>query len=220
MSETRTEPPGAVRTLVLLRHGETTWNAEHRIQGQVDSELSPAGLAQAAAVAPGLAALRPAAVWSSDLQRAAVTAAHVADAAGLQVRTDARLREFALGERERVTHADYAERWPDEYVDFVTGRWSSVPGAETLEQVRARTEACLEELADTLEPGGLAVAVAHGAALRVAVEALVAGTASEPSAYSGMTNCGYAVLRERHLRRPGEPRWRLLAYNRTADGGA
>ncbi|MDF9715552.1 histidine phosphatase family protein [Nocardioides sp. ChNu-153] len=220
MSESRTEPPGAARTLVLLRHGETTWNAAHRIQGQVDSELSPTGLAQAAAVAPGLAALRPVAVWTSDLQRAAVTARHVAGAAGLEVRTDPRLREFGLGEREGVTHEDYAERWPQEYVDFVTGRWSSVPGAETLQEVRARVEACLTELADTLPADGLAVAVAHGAALRVAVEALVAGTASEPSAYSGMTNCGYAVLRERPLRRSGEPRWRLVAYNRTADAGA
>lgn len=205
-----------LRTLVLLRHGQTTWNAVHRIQGQVDSPLSERGEAQAAAVAPVVAALRPVALWSSDLRRAAGTAAYVGRASGLGVRLDARLREFGLGEREGVTHEEYAAGWPEEYEHFVTGRWSAVPGAEGLDAVRARLEACLGELADSLAPGELAVAVAHGAALRVAVEALVQGTASEPSAFAGMGNCGYAVLRERLLRRPDEPRWRLVAYDRQA----
>lgn len=213
MSE-RTAP--GLRTLVLLRHGETTWNAAHRIQGQVDSPLSERGEAQAAAVAPVVAALGPVALWSSDLQRAAGTAAYVGRASGLEVRLDARLREFGLGEREGTTHEEYAAAWPQEHEDFVTGRWSAVPGAEPLDAVRARLEACLEELADAVAPGQLAVAVAHGAALRVAVEALVQGTQTEPSAFAGMGNCGYAVLRERLLRRPDEPRWRLVAYDRRA----
>lgn len=213
MSE-RTAP--GLRTLVLLRHGETTWNAAHRIQGQVDSPLSERGEAQAAAVAPVVAALGPVALWSSDLQRAAGTAAYVGRASGLEVRLDVRLREFGLGEREGTTHEEYAAGWPREHEDFVTGRWSAVPGAEPLDAVRARLEACLEELADAVAPGELAVAVAHGAALRVAVEALVQGTQTEPSAFAGMGNCGYAVLRERLLRRPDEPRWRLVAYDRRA----
>lgn len=206
-----------LRTLVLLRHGQTTWNAEHRIQGQVDAELSATGRAQAARVAPYVASLRPTLVWSSDLQRAAVTASHVAEACGLTVRTDERLREFGLGEREGTTHAEYAAAHPAEYEDFVTGRWSSVPGAETLSGVRARLEACLDDLADATPPGETAVAVSHGAALRVAVEALVAGTQTEPSAYGGMHNCGFAVLQERPLRRDDEPRWRLVAYDRTVE---
>ncbi|HEY1135784.1 MAG TPA: histidine phosphatase family protein [Nocardioides sp.] len=207
----------APRTLVLLRHGQTAWNAEHRIQGQVDAELSATGLAQAARVAPYVVPFRPVALWSSDLRRAAVTASYVADVCGLVVRSDVRLREFGLGEREGTTHAEYAAAHPAEYEDFVTGRWSSVPGAETLTAVRARLESCLAELADSVAPGESAVAVAHGAALRVAVEALVAGTQSEPSAYAGMDNCGFAVLRERTRRRADEPRWRLTAYNRTAE---
>ncbi|GAB3089948.1 histidine phosphatase family protein [Nocardioides zeae] len=206
-----------IRALVLLRHGQTTWNAEHRIQGQVDAELSATGRAQAARVAPYVASLGPVAIWSSDLQRAAVTAAQVGDACGLPVRTDERLREFGLGEREGVTHGEYAAAHPAEYEHFVTGRWSAVPGAETLTEVRTRLEACLDELADAVAPGETAVVVSHGAALRVAVEALVAGTQSEPSAYAGMHNCGVAVLQERPLRRDDEPRWRLVAYNRTVE---
>ncbi|MDT9595171.1 histidine phosphatase family protein [Nocardioides zeae] len=211
------QPGHGLRTLVLLRHGETTWNAERRIQGQVDAPLSERGETQAAAVAPVLATLDPVVVWSSDLQRAARTAARVAAAAGLEVRTDPRLREFGLGEREGTTHEAYALEHPHEYADFVTGRWSSVPGAETLTGVRERLEACLGELADLVPPGRCGVAVAHGAALRVAVEALVQGTHTEPSAYAGMGNCRYAVLRERPLARPDEPRWRLHAYDRGGD---
>ncbi|WP_084540929.1 histidine phosphatase family protein [Nocardioides alkalitolerans] len=212
------EPAGAPspRTLVLLRHGRTSWNASGRVQGQIDSELDETGLAQAEAVAPHIAAYRPVAVWTSDLQRAAVTASYVAREAGLELRTDPRLREFGLGEREGITHAEYSAAHPCEYADFVTGRWSSVPGAEGVEDVRSRTTACLTELAASIAPGEVAVGVAHGAALRVAVEGLVAGTASEPSAYAGMDNCGWAVLRERHAPRDGEPSWRLVAYNRTA----
>lgn len=206
----------ALRTLVLLRHGETTWNAEHRIQGQVDSLLSERGESQAAAVAPHLRRFAPVALWSSDLQRAARTAAAVGESVGLEVRLDPRLREFGLGAREGDTHETYAAEHPDEYDDFVTGRWSSVPGAETLGAVRTRVETCLSELADAFAPGETGIAVAHGAALRVAVEALVQGTESEPSAFAGMSNCAYAVLRERLRRRDDEPRWRLVAYNVTA----
>lgn len=201
---------------MLLRHGRTSWNASGRVQGQIDSELDEVGLAQAAAVAPHVAAYRPAAVWSSDLQRAAVTASYVAREAGVELRTDPRLREFGLGEREGITHAEYRTAHAVEYDDFVTGRWSSVPGAEGVEDVRLRTTTCLTELAASVAPGEVAVGVAHGAALRVAVEGLAAGTASEPSAYAGMDNCGWAVLRERHAPRDGEPRWRVVAYNRTA----
>lgn len=211
------EQAGAgLRTLVLLRHGETTWNAAHRIQGQVDSPLSERGRAQAARVAPELVRFAPVALWSSDLQRAAHTGQAVGRLVGVDVRHDPRLREFALGEREGTTHEAYAAAHPDEYDDFVTGRWSSVPGAEPLSAVRARIEECLADLADLLAPGQCAVAVAHGAALRVAVEALVQGTETEPSAFAGMSNCGYAVLRERLRGRVDEPRWRLQAYNLAA----
>ena len=66
------------RRLVLLRHGRTSWNAARRVQGQLESELDETGHREAAAVAPVIAALAPAALWSSDSARARQTAAYLA----------------------------------------------------------------------------------------------------------------------------------------------
>ena len=89
--------------LVLLRHGRTDWNAARRIQGQADSQLDELGHAQAAAVAPVLAALSPSVLWSSDSDRARDTASYLAAACGLTPTYDARLREYSLGPREGLT---------------------------------------------------------------------------------------------------------------------
>ena len=94
------------RTLVLLRHGRTPWNHSGRIQGHADVELDDHGVAQAARTAPVLAALQPALIWSSDLLRARLTAAPLAEACGLPVTTDARLREFGFGPYEGLTHVE------------------------------------------------------------------------------------------------------------------
>src|SRR4051812_41766969 len=85
------------RRLVLLRHGQTEWNSLGRAQGHADISLDATGHARAAAAAPYLAAMRPVRLWSSDLARAQETAAYVADAAGLTVETDPRLREYDVG---------------------------------------------------------------------------------------------------------------------------
>ena len=78
--------------LVIWRHGRTAWNAERRVQGQTDVELDERGHAQAAAAAARLARFSPAAIVSSDLRRAAQTAAYLAEATGLPVAYDERLR--------------------------------------------------------------------------------------------------------------------------------
>ena len=87
------------RRLVLVRHGQTEWNLLGRAQGHADISLDAIGHAQAAAAAPYLAALAPVRLWSSDLARARETAAYVAEAAGLPVETDPRLREYDVGVR-------------------------------------------------------------------------------------------------------------------------
>ena len=114
MSSPVADLPGS-RRLVLLRHGQTAWNAERRAQGHADVELDDTGRAQAAAVAPYVAAMRPRYVWSSDLARARETGACVAAEAGLELRLDDRLREYHLGERTGLTMAEYAAAHPDEY---------------------------------------------------------------------------------------------------------
>jgi probable phosphoglycerate mutase len=197
--------------LVLLRHGRTDWNAARRIQGQTDSQLDSLGHAQAEAVAPAMAALRPAVLWASDSDRARDTASYVATACGLRPTYDARLREYSLGAREGLHHHEFEAVAPAEYAEFARANWDAVPGAEKQSDVAARMTAALAEIAGSVANDGLAVAVSHGAAIRTAVAALLGWPSEDALTLHGMDNCGWAVLRRRM---PGE-RWRLHAYNRT-----
>src|SRR6185437_6520135 len=90
----------AAKRLVLWRHGQTTWNLEHRFQGQTDIPLDPTGEAQAEQAARRLATLRPHALFSSDLSRAQQTAAPLARLTGLPVTLDKDLRERFGGDWE------------------------------------------------------------------------------------------------------------------------
>lgn len=200
------------RRLVLLRHGQTDWNAIGRGQGHADVEINDLGHDQASAAAPLVAAYRPSVVWSSDLARARQTASYVGKECGLEPRLDARLREFDLGERTGLTMAQFADAFPNEYAEFVTGQHPAVPGAETTDQVVARFEAALGEVVAALAPGESAVVVAHGAALKVATTALLGWPAALGSGLKGLENCGWVVLDE--LDDTG--RFRLAAWNLTA----
>lgn len=198
------------RILVLLRHGQTAWNAERRGQGHHDVPLDDTGHAQAAAVAPALAALAPVALWSSDLSRAHGTAAHVAAATGLQVHTDPRLREFDLGRRTGLTMPEFEDAFPDEYLAFRQGRYGEVPGAESTAQVTDRVCAALREILDSLEAGECAVVVSHGAALKVSAAMLLDWPVETSESLAGMDNCGWSVLDDSGH----DGTLRLLAWNR------
>jgi broad specificity phosphatase PhoE len=199
------------RRLILLRHGRTAWNHALRVQGQADVELDDAGHAQAAATAPAMAALRPSVLWSSDLARARQTAAYVAKETGLEPTYDARLREFALGERQGLTHVEYAEVAPGEFAEFRGGDFDAVAGGERTAEVRERMVAAAQDLLATIAPGEVAVAVSHGAAIRVAVAALLGWPDDALHSLHGLANCGWVELGARE----GE-RLRMTAYNRVA----
>ena len=199
--------------LVVLRHGRTTWNHTGRVQGQTDVELDDTGHAQAARAATALARLRPSLLWSSDLARARQTAAFVAKETGLEPTYDARLREFALGVREGVTHADYAAAAPEEFAEFRTGDFDVVPGGERTHEVRERMVAVLGELLDRIGPGETGVVVSHGAAIRVGVAALVGWPDDAIHSLHGLENCGWVLLDAHGT----GSRVRLAAYNRVAD---
>lgn len=184
----------SARRLLLLRHGRTAWNDAHRIQGQADAPLDDTGHAQARAVAPVVAAMRPDVLWSSDLSRAADTAAYLAQATGLVLVRDRRLRETMLGERQGSTHDDYAATHPEEYAAFRTGDFDVVPGAEHSQAVRARMVDALRDLLATVPVGGLGVAVTHGHAARHAVAALLGWPREAHLGLHGMDNCAWAVL--------------------------
>lgn len=200
------------KRLVLLRHGRTAWNAEGRIQGQLDVEIDDTGHAQAAAVAPRLAALGPAVLWSSDSARARQTAAYVAKECGVEPAYDERLREYYLADWQGRTHADVREGEAALFDRFRNGDFDAVPGGETTAQVAARMVAALTDLLAALAPGELGIAVSHGAAIRDAVPALLGWPATERAALHGLDNCGWVELDQAE---PGT-RLRLRAYNRVA----
>ena len=195
------------RRLVLLRHGQTSWNAERRIQGQLDSELDDTGHRQAAAVAPAIAALAPAALWSSDSARARQTTAYLAKETGLEPAYDARLREYHLAAWQGLTHAEL-DGTPG-FEEFRRGDFDVVPGGENAEEVASRMVAAVTDLLATIGPGELAVAVSHGAAIRDAVPVLLGWPVTERAALHGLDNCAWVELDT-----IGSGPMRLRAYNR------
>jgi glucosyl-3-phosphoglycerate phosphatase len=204
------------RRLVLVRHGRTAWNAVERAQGHADISLDETGHAQAAASAPHLAALRPARLWSSDLTRARETAAYLADASGLEVETDARLREYDVGVRSGLTRAQFAERHPREYAAWLAHDESLlVAGEESSAQVRARVLPALTGCLEALAPGETGIVVTHGACLKVGLLALLGWPHETSRTLRGMDNCGWTVLGEHDVREG----LRLVSYNETATVG-
>ncbi len=178
----------------------------------MDAELDDSGRAQAEAVAAVLATLEPTLLWSSDLVRARDTALTVGKAAGLDPTYDRRLREFSMGEREGITHDEYAALAPEEFERFRRGHYDSPPGAEPTSEVRTRMLAVLTELLGALRPGETGVAVSHGAALRVATGAMLGWPEEQFHTLRGLDNCGWVLLEEH----PEVAALRLGAYNRTA----
>jgi broad specificity phosphatase PhoE len=203
------------RRLVLLRHGRTAWNESRRAQGHTDVPLDALGHAQAAAVAPVLAALGPAYVRSSDLARARETAEYVARAAGLELELDPRLREYDVGVRSGLTMAEFAEQYPVEHASRTDHDDPVlVEGEESAAQVRDRVLPALRECFDRLAPGETGIAVLHGACLKVGLLALLDLPETQSQALRVLDNCGWAVVGEHE---PGGRRV-LVAYNRTASG--
>jgi len=104
--------------LCLVRHGETAWNAEGRVQGQLDIPLSATGLAQAKAVAAVLAGESFDAIYSSDLVRVRQTAQPIAELLKKDVLLDERLRERHYGAFQGITYAEAKQRFPQDYARF------------------------------------------------------------------------------------------------------
>lgn len=198
------------RRLVLLRHARTAWNGLGRFQGHRDTELDELGHAQAAAVAPYLAAWGPSALWTSDLTRARQTCAYVERATGLSAKVDERLREFDVGARQGLTAAQFESAFPAAYRAWRAGDDRvRVPGSESAASVSARLLPALRESLGSLAPEESGIVVTHGACLQVGLLGLLGWPASQAAALRGLDNCAWATLCERE---PGGP-VRLEAYN-------
>jgi probable phosphoglycerate mutase len=197
-------------TVVLWRHGQTEYNVTARMQGQVDIPLNEHGLAHAARAAAVLVELRPAAILSSDLGRAASTAQVLAALTGLGVGLDARLRERSFGLFEGLTRPEMQERWPDAFTRWRRGEEVTEVGIEPRAAVGDRVAAAVGEGASGLGEDDVLVVVGHGSALAAGVTRLVGLAPGGWHGIAGMDNCHWAVLRAARGRTPD---WVLTAYN-------
>jgi broad specificity phosphatase PhoE len=134
--------------LLLIRHAETGHNRDSRVQGQADIPLSELGLRQAQALGRYLCDQSLAAVVSSPLIRARVTAEAVAAPHDLVVQPEPDLMEMHVGEMEGLSTTEMRERFPDFLAEWVTERGPSLqmPGGESLEQVQRRAWRVVEHL--------------------------------------------------------------------------
>ena len=151
--------------LILIRHGETLWNTERRMQGQQDSPLTERGVWQARCLGERLKTLAFTALYSSDLGRALRTAQGIAQATGHAIVEDARLRERHFGVFEGMTRAEMQAHDPEIYDRFLArDPHYALPGGESPAAFFERCRAALEELA-ARHAGATIAVVTHGLVL-------------------------------------------------------
>jgi len=199
--------PTHLSTLIMLiRHGETAWNLERRLQGQSDAPLNKTGAMQAQRVGVHVSSLGVQAVYSSDLSRAEDTAAAIARAASLpNVRALAGLRERKLGHHlEGRTLQEARAEFPQAVQALLSGGLSTpIPGGgESTISVCARVADAIEEIA-AAHAGERVVIVTHGGVLHN-VHMLATGRAAP----SGMVNCAINEI----LVHPGAHNWEILRW--------
>jgi broad specificity phosphatase PhoE len=197
--------------VVLVRHGESEWNAVGRWQGHSDIGLSPTGRCQASTTAEFLARHEPDVrmIVCSDLVRATETAEPAARVLGMDLHIDPRLREIDVGWWSGLTTAEILARDPDMYAAVSAGRDVARGGAETEAQLRSRVTAAVEDLRTRCDSGTLLV-FSHGGPVRSVVAAALGLPANPQPELAGPDNCSRTVV----LYRDGHAR--LSCYNETA----
>jgi broad specificity phosphatase PhoE len=184
---------------VLIRHGQSTWNREHRIQGQLDPPLSPEGLRQAELVGERLAGRSFAGFYASDLKRAMETAEAIGALVGLQPEPVPGLREIFLGEWEGLRTEEIAERFPEAWAAWVEEPdWDVVPGGEGAAAFDARVRAALEEIYGRHRQGDVLV-VTHGGVIQIALHRIV-GTPSRGLFPFKIQNASISLIEKRESR--------------------
>jgi broad specificity phosphatase PhoE len=184
----------------LLRHGQTDWNIDFRLQGITDIPLNATGIAQAEAAARNINPSDWNFIASSPLSRALDTAKIISNVLGIpEVQVDSMLLERSFGEAEGLTHAEWKTKFPDGHP----------PGGESLEELRLRAGLLLDHLANQYR-GTRALAVSHGAMIRKIVRIVSKGTLPLPG--ERFENTSLTVLRH------DQDGWKVHSYNPKALG--
>ncbi|HEX2046644.1 MAG TPA: histidine phosphatase family protein [Acidimicrobiales bacterium] len=155
-----------LRHVLVIRHGQSEWNADGRWQGQADPPLSKLGEEQARDAAARLRHVRFSWVAASDLRRARRTAEILAGALDLRLEVDPGLREIDVGDWTGLTRAEIEAQWPGELAAWSEGRSESPLGGETRTHLVERARASLARLAAAASPGDRVLVVTHGALIR------------------------------------------------------
>jgi len=166
------------RTWYLVRHGETEWNAESRMQGQLDSCLTPVGREHALGSARLLARLGVDAAFASPLGRVRETVEIITATLPLRVTFDDRLKEWSAGDWSGALHAEIPKRWPAEWAAWNADRYATrSPGGESFVDVAARAQSFIDQAATVSGPR-IAI-IAHGFFNRALAGVLLSLTPAE-----------------------------------------
>jgi broad specificity phosphatase PhoE len=153
--------------LILIRHGESTWNDEGRIQGWTDCPLSERGLRQAEKLANRLADLPIAALYTSSLRRALETADIVGRTLDLPLMVDERLKEYSVGDLEGLTVEEVKQQYPSIYQSWwETTDWTPLPGEEGRDVFAQRVEAAMADIV-ARHPQETVAVVTHGGVIGI-----------------------------------------------------
>ncbi len=213
-----------VRRLVMLRHGQTDFNAISRMQGQLDSDLTDLGRAQAVAAAEVLAKRQPLLIVSSDLRRAYDTAVALGERTGLRVQVDTRLRETHLGEWQGLTHQQVDAGAPGARLAWRDdATWAPHGGESRIDVADRSLPRGTELLAGDPDWGDddsdrPVVLVAHGGLIAALTAALLRLPVDSWPVLGGMGNARWVQLSGHGPADAGaaDIRWRLDVWNASA----
>ena len=158
----------------IVRHGETEWNAQGRIQGHSDIPLSDNGRAQAQSVARRLSGIPFSVAYASDLSRTHETAQIILGDTATALHTTPQLREYSKGVFEGLTVDEYARQYPDQYQGSLQNDLDFAPtGGETIRETSIRMSRFVDETLQNHQDETTLV-VGHGGSLRSLIVALLA----------------------------------------------
>ena len=169
--------------LILIRHGETLWNTQLRMQGSLDSDLTPKGELQIKALGEWMKEVPFDFLYCSDTARAHKTAEAISKFTGHNLNLDKRLREKNLGVFEGLTSEEARERYPETFQQFKTAGASYViDQGESTQQLLERSLDAIEEIRDR-HPQKIAVAVTHGGVVRVLMKHVLGISLDAPTQF-------------------------------------
>ena len=186
--------------LILIRHGETLWNTQLRMQGSLDSDLTPKGELQIKALGEWMKEVPFDFLYCSDTARAHKTAEAISKFTGHNLNLDKRLREKNLGVFEGLTSEEARERYPENFQQFKTvGASYVIDQGESTQQLLERALEAIEEIRDR-HPQKVAVVVTHGGVVRVLMKHVLGIPLDAPTQFLiGNTGIFRLVWREKWI---------------------